>query len=267
MTRRTSATIDLLRASSILYIVGFWHLMNYSGAAPNYMNPVTIRLTEIALGIFVFLSGYLLGSKDLSATLGDIVSFYRRRLVRIWPLYAIAISFFIAFGLTTVEKGLLAAFGVSMVYVGPPMTLWFVSMLLLFYFVAPFLIIAERRHFDFLVLALLLYGLALWFQVDYRLALSFPAFALGIFVSRNDRLFRSIPSSAYALACLIAIVLSAMESPRTIHLLGSTLMSAFVPLFCYKPSKLFRLRASFRRQYICSAMRALRCTCSTAQYI
>jgi murein DD-endopeptidase MepM/ murein hydrolase activator NlpD len=38
--------IDLLRGLSILYIVGFWHLLGYTNAIPNYNNIVIIRHGE-----------------------------------------------------------------------------------------------------------------------------------------------------------------------------------------------------------------------------
>ena len=40
--------IDLLRAGSMLYIVGFWHLLEYTRAI-DYQNDLTHRLTWIAL--------------------------------------------------------------------------------------------------------------------------------------------------------------------------------------------------------------------------
>ena len=50
-----------MRAVSMLYIVGFWHLLDYTKVAGWHYNPVTYRLTVGALSLFVLISGFLTG--------------------------------------------------------------------------------------------------------------------------------------------------------------------------------------------------------------
>ncbi len=57
--------IDILRVGSIFYIVGFWHLLSYTTAIADHNNFITIRITYIILGTFVFISGYLCGGKKI----------------------------------------------------------------------------------------------------------------------------------------------------------------------------------------------------------
>ena len=61
---KINLTINLIRALSIMYIIGFWHLFNYTDAFFSYKNVITIRLTYIVLGVFYSaISGYFIGLK------------------------------------------------------------------------------------------------------------------------------------------------------------------------------------------------------------
>jgi peptidoglycan/LPS O-acetylase OafA/YrhL len=66
--------LDYLRALCILYIVGFWHLLNYSRSDINYEFEATYQATVIVLGLFVMISGFLVGQKQIifqKSDLGD----------------------------------------------------------------------------------------------------------------------------------------------------------------------------------------------------
>ena len=82
---------DWLRAAYIFNIVGFWHLFNYTDAFPAYYKVVTVRLTVVVLGLFVMLSGYLLGGSRPNLSIAGTWTFYKRRLLRIYPLYVVAL--------------------------------------------------------------------------------------------------------------------------------------------------------------------------------
>lgn len=71
MKRNTG--IDVLRGLSMLYIVGFWHLLEYTHAI-QYQNLITHRITWITLGIFFFISGYLIKYKPYLIFACDIVA-------------------------------------------------------------------------------------------------------------------------------------------------------------------------------------------------
>ncbi|MFL6696444.1 MAG: acyltransferase family protein [Vitreoscilla sp.] len=132
-----SLSVEVLRAGCVLYIVGFWHLMDYTHGLGGYNNAVTVRLTVIVLGLFTFLSGFLLARAPMRLGRSELKRFYAKRLLRIYPLYLLALLAFWALGIADRGIALKAALGISMLYGPPPATLWFVTMILVFYLIAP----------------------------------------------------------------------------------------------------------------------------------
>ena len=182
--------IDFLRAFCVLYIVGYWHLFPYSTAFPAYANYYTEGLKEIVLGAFALSSGYLLAQRDIGLSLREILSFYRRRLVRIYPLYLLAVLLFGIAGIATPVQVTHAALLTSMF--APPAlpTLWFITMIMFFYLAAPFLIHVSGTAKGCLLLgggALLLFVLyhVAINPVDVRMIMYFPAFLFGIVLHRQ----------------------------------------------------------------------------------
>lgn len=182
------AFIDTLRAASILYIVGFWHLMNYTKAFPGYHNLVTSCLTVIVLGLFVFLSGYLLamGKKDLEEH--GTGHFYLRRLLRIHPLFLATLALWTILGMENPVTMAKTALLITPIHGPQPPTLWFIACLLLYYLSAPLLIRNSNNPVKFAGFAILLsfvflLAATLTHKGDARLAIYFPAFATGIFAS------------------------------------------------------------------------------------
>lgn len=182
--------IDLLRGLSALYIVGFWHLMNYTAQFRGYANELTHRTTVVVLGLFMFLSGHLLAHSRLAPGLAGLKRFLTRRLLRIYPLYLAALALFVALNMTGARTALKAALALSPLWGPPPQTLWFIATLLLFYLIAPILIrVAKERARSIALSAALAMLFALTVVLlpgaDPRLAIYFPAFALGIHCARN----------------------------------------------------------------------------------
>jgi peptidoglycan/LPS O-acetylase OafA/YrhL len=180
-----SLPIELLRAGCVLWIVGFWHLMNYTHGFPGADNAVTLRLTVIVLGLFTFVSGFLLARAPMRLRAPKLGRFYARRLLRIYPLYLLALLAFWALGMADRSTALKAALGMSMVYGPAPLTLWFITMILEFYLVAPLLVALRGRPALFALAAAGLFGVAAVCgsaaNGDLRLAEYFPAFALGVY--------------------------------------------------------------------------------------
>jgi peptidoglycan/LPS O-acetylase OafA/YrhL len=177
--------VDYLRAGAIIYIVGFWHLWEYAPNAPAYQNSVTHTATLIALGLFVFLSGFLLGRSPVPRRGKDFLDFYRKRLLRVYPLYLAGLIVFVAVGLSDMASAVKAAVGVSMFFGPSPPTVWFVAMLLWFYLLAPLLLASAPRVPLFIGICAVLYvamGVVAWIlpQADKRLFAYFPAFAAGL---------------------------------------------------------------------------------------
>lgn len=181
--------IDLLRVLCIVYIVGYWHLIPYTEWLPGYANAVTEAIKDIALGTFVFSSGLLLARRDVQLRLGNFLSFYQRRLVRIYPLYLFALLLFGAAGLAGQAVIVKGALLISMFAPPPPPTLWFITMIMFFYVLAPLLIWAAHNAARFVLLSVGIFVACLGYDaaiqpMDSRLFLFFPAFALGVYAQR-----------------------------------------------------------------------------------
>jgi|688.fasta_scaffold262001_2 peptidoglycan/LPS O-acetylase OafA/YrhL len=190
-----NAAIDLLRGGSMLYIVGFWHLLGYVDGIDGYKNAVTYRLTIAVLGLFTLMAGALAGRREVRG-LADLLQYYRARAIRILPPYALAVVLFVPTGLLQwpdVPRGLL----LLPAFDGEPLrTLWYVNVLLVYYALAPLLLLLRHRlHATgagrgwalILVGACSLLALGLLVRLcpglDPRFALYFPAFATGLLLA------------------------------------------------------------------------------------
>jgi len=191
--------IDVMRAVSMLYIVGFWHLLDYTKVARWHYNPVTYRLTVGALSLFVLIAGFLTGRQDGSLARGEIWKFYETRFWRIYLPFVIASGLFLAAGMSDalgIVKGITL---VAMLLAPPPFTLWFVSMIVLFYLIAPLLIRLRGNEVGFIGLCTAIVGAMILYQaetkrIDMRLILYFPCFAAGTFLAAGP-----LPSSTLSL--------------------------------------------------------------------
>ena len=185
--------IDFLRAASILYIVGYWHLIPYTEALPGYANLYTEALKYITLATFVFCSGFLLARQPVSLGLADLRSFYSRRLLRIYPLYLLALVLFLVAAIAPAAQLLDGALLISMFQPPPLPTLWFITMIMLFYVAAPLLIRTADQGAWSLVPAIGVFGAMVaahqWLHpIDLRLLLYWPIFVIAILYQRQPQL-------------------------------------------------------------------------------
>jgi peptidoglycan/LPS O-acetylase OafA/YrhL len=196
-----------MRALSILYIVGFWHLHNYTSALPWYRAAPFARVAVLALALFVLISGFLAGRAERHLSASTVLQYYKRRLIRIYPPYLVALSMFTAMGLSGAAF-LPSALMLNMIVPPPPFTLWFMTMIVLFYLAAPFLLALARRPAR--LIAVVTASWAGLFAVDQlgsaiedRLMIYWPAFATGILLGNARLLAKStllIVSGALAVA-------------------------------------------------------------------
>jgi len=191
--------IDVMRAVSMLYIVGFWHLLDYTKVVRWHYNPVTYRLTVGVLSLFVLISGFLTGRKDGGLARGEIWRFYKARFWRIYLPFVIASGLFLAAGMSDTLALVKGVTPVAMLLAPPPFTLWFVSMIVLFYLIAPLLIGLRGSEVAYIALCTVIVGAMILYQaetgrIDMRLILYFPCFAAGIFLAAG-----SLPSSTLSL--------------------------------------------------------------------
>jgi surface polysaccharide O-acyltransferase-like enzyme len=197
--------IDVMRAVSMLYIVGFWHLLDYTKVVGWHYNPVTYRLTVGALSLFVLISGFLTGRQDGGLARGEIWRFYRTRFWRIYLPFVIASGLFLVAGISDTFALVKGVTLVGMLLAPPPFTLWFVNMIVLFYLIAPLLIRMRGNEAAYITLCAAIVGAMIVYQavterIDMRLILYFPCFAAGIFLAT-----RSLPSSTLSLTFLLLL--------------------------------------------------------------
>jgi peptidoglycan/LPS O-acetylase OafA/YrhL len=204
--------VDFLRAACILYIVGYWHLIPYTKPQLPFANWLTEGLTYVALGTFVFCSGYLLGRHRTELKPADLWSFYRRRLIRIYPLYAAAVLVFLLVGLASTTQAVDGLLLVSMF--NPPAlpTLWFVTMIMAFYLITPIIVrFGDSPRIALAVAGAIfagLIGVHLSIQpIDPRPVLYFPAFVLGLLYRRVPQIGIFVERYKWWLLALSAVLL------------------------------------------------------------
>jgi peptidoglycan/LPS O-acetylase OafA/YrhL len=119
-TKTRNAAVDTLRALSVLYIIGFWHLLEYAAPIPWRAHPVFDRLTMVVLSLFVLISGYLMGRSKAPVTGRELRGFYVARLLRIYPPYLLALLCFYLIGNVSGNIAVKGALLVSMMAPPPP---------------------------------------------------------------------------------------------------------------------------------------------------
>lgn len=183
--------LDMARALCVIYIVCFLHLQGYS---PNYQwfaDSVMFymeHITNIVLGCFTFISGLFLGKKKIF-TFNDILNFYKKRLSRFYLMFFVAITSIYVLSLVghffwfpSLKHFLVALIGMSNFTFNPP-TFWFIEMLMLFYFVTPFVLVLQSKFKQIcLMIGIYIFFLICYYyhHLDYRLLLYFPIYVLGM---------------------------------------------------------------------------------------
>ena len=241
-------SIDYMRAFSAIYIVAFWHLVEYANAVPEhaYKNSWTGLMTVGILGLFVFISGYLSGGRKGQSL--SPIEFYRKRLLRIYPLYALAIFMFYLFGINGSQTSLISLFGLSMYVGSKPITLWFITMIVVFYLLAPFFLkLVDRPLQYFAAVSGVFTGSVLLYMalgtVDIRLLLYLPCFAAGLFCSIHgitNRVFNlKTMMIVFGMGLPLLQVESGMLSPGRLGRIPIVLALAYLTFYAFYRNERF----------------------------
>lgn len=231
--KRRLLHFDFLRAIAIIFII--------VGHIPQYLNNNQIFLifspyiTILGMGIFVFISGYLIYENNRTInSIDDITTFYKRRIVRIFPLYWIAIILFYAVFAVLIpryacgqvdcsevrirygfENILIHIAGLqillSPLYAIPLPALHFIGLIILFYLMYPFFILYSKRLRDIIILSvsvLILFSIIrLAFGIiDSRFFNYFPIFISGVVCCYLDILHNDKYSKYLVVAPIIIVV-------------------------------------------------------------
>ncbi|MBP0019715.1 MAG: acyltransferase [Cyanobacteria bacterium SBLK] len=195
---------DWIRSIAILIIL-FHHLPNYTFNfydLNNFGIPINLSFLNhlnryFGLSLFVFVSGYLINIKKRYFTnWNEVKIFIERKLLRIFPLYYLALIFFCwMYNINQILRILIHLFGLQLIFYGKDMipirTLWFIGLIVIYYsifllFKSSFLRKEIRIAIPvfFWVLFLILpryFGLT-----DFRIALYYLVFFLGILCAEKE---------------------------------------------------------------------------------
>ncbi|MDW5562263.1 MAG: acyltransferase [Methanomassiliicoccus sp.] len=128
---------DILRTAAIVLVV-LTHLPDYF-PVPG-LQSYTVYTIVFGNGLFIFLSGYLIHSSTRSRTQTSLASFMGHRLLRLMPLYWVALATFVLLvARPDLPTMVMHVAGLQILLapalVTPMATLWFIGMILIFYLV------------------------------------------------------------------------------------------------------------------------------------
>lgn len=201
-------SIDLAKVLSTLLVVAVWHLPSYG----HVFNPEEWRaggyITLCAMSIFMFFSGYCQNKYHFGCA-NDYLLYYKRRLKRFYVLYfSSLVLLYVVTGFTdhpwfdSNVQFMMALIGMSSFVKPEVMTLWFMSMLMLFYILTP--VIKGQYHtvwpslFISSILYALFWGIQLrYHSVDWRLLVLFPVCVIGLTIS--PKIYNKVIASKYSI--------------------------------------------------------------------
>lgn len=189
--------LDVSRALCVMWIVCFWHMNQYLDADTKFFTSgsgeqVFLRsVTNGVLALFTLLSGFFISQKEISCK-EDIISFYKKRLVRFFIPLLISCILLTFVGYFSPIQIFTTCLGISQFLPLPyPKTLWYFSMIICFYLISPIMLWFKGKGLAYCISSCLLFFLFFmlgnhFFDFDRRLADNYPFFALP-FVFQNSR--------------------------------------------------------------------------------
>ena len=244
---------DVARVVCMTYIVAFMHLYAYvyPEGRNTYFIPACTVLTDSCLGLFTFISGSLLGRKYLFGKLGntDLWTFYKKRVLRIIPLFVMA-SFALWFiGFNDMEATVNGLLCISPIVSPAPRTLWYIPVILWCYLITP---IVSRRgtkwrlYSSLCIFAIVFLARLLFTSIDNRLVFNMFFYLMGVNMSSfsdrkttptYSRLFKMLVILFFALLIHIGLYYSYLY--YTVVIMGIGAVGVFAILFiCEGISKL-----------------------------
>lgn len=207
---------DIARTISMVYVIGIFHLSQYLG--DNYYLNNTILgncFVSSSLGVFSFISGYFISLKYVFHNWGDVWSYLKKRFLRFYPLFLIAsiALWLIKFNSFAATLCGLAGVGGLVPAEWKPRTLWYISMLIIFYLITPS-IIGDKIRFRIMAFWTVIFlSYKLFFNIESTFIYNLIFYFAGIIVARQYKMgFYNFVSNKNWLFCglltylLLAIV-------------------------------------------------------------
>lgn len=175
MNNKHYEILDIARAVCALQIIGIWHMCNYVFQDSVIMHG-SYFMTTIALAGFTFISGILAGASNKTG-----LTYYRSRVERLFVPFLISYFLLISIGLNqfSIRNFVLTITGFCCFTDYQPYTLWYVSMLLVFYAVTPLIKNSHKivRSIVFFCIILIYY---VFQHNDYRIVFYSVFYLIGL---------------------------------------------------------------------------------------
>lgn len=179
---------DVARVLCMIYVVAFAHLWAYVYTDVNSVlnvHPVIYILSYSCLALFTFASGYLLGIKYSFGKDGNtkIWSFYKKRVLRIIPLFLLAALVLWLIGFNSAKATLNGVLCISPFIKPRPQTLWYIPVILWCYFITPLI---SRKNFAWRLISGVGLLLAVWLirhfvnSIDWRFLFNMLLYLVGL---------------------------------------------------------------------------------------
>ena len=180
----------------MFYIVGIFHLTQYVGESYYLNNNVYGNsLMWSCLGVFSLISGYLLGLKYECKSFHDVLYFYKKRIVRFYPLFVLSALCLLFIGFNDLSQTLYSLSGLAPFVSHSPKTLWYISMIMFFYLISPIVLTSRKKRIIFSIAILTLFCvLSRLISVDLRFLYNLMLYLFGVcVVSFNFDLIKKSP--------------------------------------------------------------------------
>ena len=207
---------DIARVVCMTYLVTYVHLYGYiypHGPVSPY-HPVSVAMAHACLGVFTFVSGFLLGKKYVfgQQEIDYVRTFYKKRLLRIIPLFVISSVLLWSISFNNAEATLNGLLCISPFVDPKPMTLYYIPIILWCYLVTPLISRRGLRWRVFVCLFLwvgLLAGSLLFPSIDKRFVFNVFFYFVGVVSAPyfDWKLSTSYGTTIKALVTLVFILL------------------------------------------------------------
>ena len=226
--------IDAIRSICVLYIIGKVHLFGYIDfTIPN--NTILCQMAYCVLSTYTFFAGYF-ALKNISNK-KDILLFYKKKIIRIYPLFLISSILFVICNYNEKISVLYCALGVGMLVKNVPLTLWYVCMLIIFWLITPIIL----RFLSGYVRYIAMFGIEVIFilltimnLLDERFLYYWPFYCIGLIakeVSLFNKLFQNKHYILFSILFLIAFLCTAYISETKLYYMSMICSVLFILSF------------------------------------
>ena len=190
---------DIARSFSMIYIVAILHLSGYTDLAIS-QNNAFVSLIWSTLGVFTFLSSFLLSSRYSFKDSNDICIFYKKRVLRFYPLFLISSLLLLAIHFNTTAETLKGILGIAPFWKPQQHTLWYISMLIGLYMLTP-LLCKKQLIYQITIFILILVSIGIidfiFHSIDLRIYYYYIVYFVGILSAQysSPKIVRIITSN------------------------------------------------------------------------